>query len=293
MLVSSIQHFCVSDGDGIRTTIFFKGCPLHCAWCHNPETNSFQKQLLYYPTKCFNCQKCLQVCPNQVHFFSPFHQLNRENCIACGKCCQTCFASALEISGEEYSIEKLVEIVLLDQAFYDKKGGVTLSGGEPLCQGEKLFQLIDAFKEKNIHIAVETCGYFDPSILEKIVSKIDLFLYDIKDSDSKRHKKYTGVENQKILDNLKRIDQLHGKTRLRCILVNGINTNVEHYESVAQIAKQLKHCEGVEWIAYHAYGGTKATFLGHEDNGNVNWIPSKSQIEEAKKIIKQHHIKVF
>ncbi len=293
MLVSNIQHFCVNDGDGIRTTIFFKGCPLDCAWCHNPETKSFQKQLLYYPTKCFNCQKCLQVCLNQVHSFSPLHQLNRENCIACGKCCQTCFASALEMSGEEYTVEKLVEIVLQDQAFYDKKGGVTLSGGEPLCQDDKLLQLIEALKEKNIHIAVETCGYFNASILDKIVSKIDLFLYDIKDTDTKRHKKYTGVNNQKILDNLKKIDQLHGKTRLRCILVNGINTNIEHYESVAQIAKQLKHCEGVEWIAYHAYGGTKATFLGLEDNGNENWIPSKNQIEEAKKIVKQHHVKVF
>ncbi len=293
MLVSNIQHFCVNDGDGIRTTIFFKGCPLDCAWCHNPETKSYQKQLLYYPTKCFNCQKCLQVCLNQVHSFSPLHQLNRENCIACGKCCQTCFASALEMSGEEYTVEKLVEIVLQDQAFYDKKGGVTLSGGEPLCQDDKLLQLIEALKEKNIHIAVETCGYFNASILDKIVSKIDLFLYDIKDTDTKRHKKYTGVNNQKILDNLKKIDQLHGKTRLRCILVNGINTNIEHYESVAQIAKQLKHCEGVEWIAYHAYGGTKATFLGLEDNGNENWIPSKNQIEEAKKIVKQHHVKVF
>ena len=281
--VAEIQRFCMHDGPGIRTTIFLKGCPLRCAWCHNPETQSAENELLFYESKCISCGACL-ICPMSVHSLSPQRHLQRARCVGCGACAEACPAKALEICGHVYAPEELAQLVARDVAFYGKEGGVTLSGGEPFLQGEAAIALLRSCREKGFSTAVETCGYADPKIIAEAVPLVDLFLWDIKDTNEERHLRYTDVSNERILRNLKMADELGAKTRLRCILVNGVNTEEAHYRRVADLAASLDRCEGVEWLPYHAYSGTKAVFVGHSDNGRREWIPTEEQLAQARSI---------
>lgn len=291
--VTEIQRFCMHDGDGIRTTVFFKGCPLNCKWCHNPETQDSKLQLLFYEKKCINCKLCVASCSNNVHVIKKGHTVLRERCTACGSCVHECPTKALEICGEDYSIQELIKQIEKDISFYGNNGGVTLSGGEPFSQGQAIIELLKACKRRGINTAVETCGYTNFERIKLAMEYVDMFLYDVKDTDEIRHKKYTGVSNKLILDNLIIADGMGAKTRLRCILVNGVNTTIEHYNSIGKLAQQLKNCQGVEFIPYHAYAGTKAISIGKDDKGNKEWIPSNEQIEAAKRVVKSYNVKVF
>jgi pyruvate formate lyase activating enzyme len=191
------------------------------------------------------------------------------------------------------SADELLSVVERDCAFYGNIGGVTLSGGEPLMQGENTVELLRACKEAGFSTAVETCGYADSRVLRRAAEFVDLFLWDIKDTNDERHKKYTGVSNKKILENLSVINEMGAKIRLRCILVNGVNTDKTHYKSLAEIAGQIKNFDGIEIIPYHAYGGTKSVFLGFADSGKKEWIPTEEEIAEAKNILKSNGVKVF
>lgn len=292
MRVADIQRFCMHDGPGIRTTVFLKGCPLRCAWCHNPETQSKKRELLYYENKCIGCGACA-VCNQNVHKFSEPHTIERDLCIGCGKCAAECPTGALEIVGKDYTVDKLFEIIEKDRAFYGEKGGLTLSGGEPFFQAEESLAFLKLCKENGIHTAVETCGYFSLDILNGAIPLTDLFLWDIKDTDSKRHKEYTGVSNERIISNLMLADSLGAKTRIRCILINGNNTTKEHYKRVHEIYHKLKNCEGVEFLPYHSFGGAKDVALGKSNSGNDCWIPSKEQVSEAKNFLLQSRATVF
>ena len=291
--VTEIQRFCMHDGPGIRTTVFLKGCPLRCAWCHNPETQKSTAELLFYQNKCINCGGCTISCPQGAHVIEKQHFIDREKCILCAECAKGCPTGALEICGNEYTVTEILSVIEKDRAFYGNIGGVTLSGGEPFAQKESTVALLKACKEKGVHTMVETCGYADADVLRAAIPFVDLFLWDIKDTDDERHKKYTGASTQKILDNLLLADAMGANTRLRCILINGINTNEAHYHKIAKIASSLSHCEGVEWIPYHAYGGTKATFLGGEDSGRKEWIPTPEQMEKAKASLKFYGVNSF
>ncbi len=270
------------DGDGVRTTVFLKGCPLRCAWCHNPETRRAERELLYYPNKCIGCGLCEKVCISKAHWFLGKHILERNRCSVCGECARECPSAALEICGREYTPRELLSVIERDRAFYDGVGGVTLSGGEPLAQGEGAVELLRLCKESGISTAVETCGYLDRDVLKAALPYVDLFLWDIKDTDEERHKKYTGVSCGPIIENLVEADSLGAVSLIRCIIVNGVNTDAEHYRRVKEISRSLRNCRGVEVLPYHAYGGAKATFLGLPDNGRLEWIPSDEQILEAK-----------
>ncbi len=191
------------------------------------------------------------------------------------------------------TVSEILEKIERDRAFYGKTGGVTLSGGEPFSQGEATVTLLRTCKKYGISTAVETCGYVDPSLLKKALPYVDLFLWDVKDTDEARHKEYTGVSNKPILDCLKFANDLGARIRLRCILVNGINNDRGHYENIARIALSLQNFDGVEIIPYHAYGGTKSEFLGLENSGRTEWIPTQEQIEEAKNILRKSAVTVY
>lgn len=291
LIVSDIQRFCMHDGEGLRTTVFLKGCPLKCKWCHNPETQSNKSQLLFYRQKCIDCGECA-VCPQGAHYFADGHTLSREKCINCGKCAAVCPTGALETVGVEKSIDEIEAEALRDIAFYGEKGGVTISGGEPMQQFEGLTELLGRLKSKGVNTCVETCGYFDKKHLDDIVKYTDMFLWDIKLTDNKIHKEYTGVESRRIIENLLLADSLGAKTLLRCIIVKGVNDNADHYKGIADIFGRLNNCVGVELIPYHTYGGSKSMALNGIDNGNADWIPDKEDILNAKTVLQGLGVKL-
>ena len=279
------------DGPGVRTTVFLKGCPLRCEWCHNPETQSSVNEISYYPQKCIGCGICAEVC--LAHGFSESgHILDRSVCKSCGKCVSSCPASAIESTKKDMLIEDIFKVIEKDTAFYGKSGGVTLSGGEPLIHGKDLLPLLNLCKGNGIGIAIETSGYFDRQILDDIAPLVDIVLWDLKDTNDQRHAQNTGVSNKKIIDNLFYADSLGIKTVLRCIMVNGVNTCIEHLYAVADIWHKLKNCEYVELIPYHAYGGSKAVAIGRENNSRADWIPSKEFIDKAKNYLKEQKVDV-
>ena len=279
--VAEIQRFCMHDGPGVRTVVFLKGCPLTCAWCHNPEMQRAGREILFHPQSCIYCGACVSACPSGAQAVYPARRFDRDLCKACGACAEVCCTDALVPASRERTVEEILETVLKDRAFYGEWGGVTLSGGEPLLHGAGALALLRACKAAGVTTAVETCGYFDGSMIPELVSAVDLFLYDVKDTDDGRHRTYTGVSNRRILDNLRRVDALGGRTRLRCILVAGVNTDGAHYAALTELAAGLSHCEGVEFLPYHAYAGSKMIPLGLPDNGRVEWIPSAETVQEA------------
>ena len=293
LTVSDIQRFCMHDGPGIRTTVFLKGCPLRCAWCHNPETQKSSPELLFYKSKCICCSECVSLCANKVHLIKEDHLIYRNSCSTCGACADNCPTGALEISGKRMSVDEVISAVEKDRSFYGENGGITLSGGEPFYQAEACIALLKSCKERGISTAVETCGYADKEILLRAAPYVDIFLWDIKDTDSSRHKRYTGVRCDRILDNLNTVSGYGSRIRLRCILVNGVNTEISHYENLSEIALKIKNLDGVEFLPYHAYAGNKATLIGKEDNGVLQWIPTEKQLTTAKDTLKNRGLPVF
>ena len=294
LTVTEIQRFCTHDGPGIRTTVFLKGCGMRCRWCHNPETQSAAPELLYDPKRCIGCGACEASCPQAAHSVSlgEGHRFNRAACAVSGRCAAACPTQALTLCGTKLSTERVLQTVLRDQAFYGENGGVTLSGGEPLLQGKPVAEFLAMCRERGVSAAVETCGFFCGDLLPEILPNVRLFLWDVKDTDDERHQAYTGVSNRTILQNLRAADAMGAATRLRCILVNGVNAEDSHYRRIAELYAGLRHCEGVELIPYHAYGGSKATFLGRPDNGNPAWIPTEEQLCRARNILREASVPV-
>lgn len=290
--IFNIQKFCTNDGPGIRTTVFVKGCPLSCMWCHNPESNSAVPELLYNNEKCVSCGKCAVVCPECHSFLEDgTHIFDRSKCKACGKCAETCYHDALELCGHEKSIDEILTEVLKDEAFYENSnGGMTISGGEPMACFSFTKELLKAAKEKNLHICMETSGFGKSEHFEEIAQFVDIFLFDYKLTNPELHKKYTGVSNDIIIENLKLLDSLGSKTVLRCPIIPTINDTKEHFEGIAAIANNLKNIIEINIEPYHPMGSGKLQSLGKDYPLSHLTFPEKETvdkwIEEIQKMTK-------
>jgi len=273
--IFDIQRFCVHDGPGIRTTVFVKGCPLRCIWCHNPESQKKELSIAYYENKCVLCGACVAACKQGCHSLiqtdgvtqnPPKHVFNREKCVKCGACAAACPSGALEALGRMASVDEILSEVERDKVFYKNSGGgLTVSGGEPLMQLEFLLELLKKAKEKGIHTCIETCGFATKEAIKSIVPYTDIFLFDIKETDSERHKAFTGVPFEPILENLRLIDSLGAKTVLRLPLIPEKNLRDGHLESVASLASTLNGVLEINVMAYHTLGSSKYEALDMKD----------------------------
>lgn len=287
--IFNIQKFCINDGPGIRTTVFVKGCPLNCLWCHNPESKSTKMELFFDSRKCIGCGRCVQICDNKCHSISDgIHLYARENCFSCGACADGCVTDALEQVGYEISVEDALKEVLKDEIFYKNSGGgLTISGGEPMAQFDFTYALLKAAKEKGLHTCMETCGFAPTERYEKIAPLVDIFLFDYKLTDSALHQKYTGVPNEKIRENLLRLDEMGVSSVLRCPIIPTVNDTQEHFQGIAVMANDLKHVLEINIEPYHPLGSGKSDMLGKEYQLKDLTFPENETVESWIKAIQE------
>jgi len=279
--IFQIQRFSIQDGPGIRTTVFLKGCPLRCLWCHNPESARPEPQLFFSAAQCIGCGYCFTHCPQEAHRMeNGVHVLNREACVACGECVKGCYTGALEMVGRDASVEEVMAEVLKDLPFYKTSGGgMTLSGGEPLAQFEFSRALLTAARENGLNICLETSGFAPLERLSALLPLVDLFYFDCKETDPARHLEYTGVERELIESNLVRLDALGAITVLRCPIIPGLNAREDHFRGIAALANRLRNVKEVQILPYHPLGRSKLERLGKTDL-NPEWnFPDKADVE--------------
>ena len=270
--VFDIERNSYVDGPGIRTTVFFKGCNLRCAWCHNPESQSAKPQMMFYKNKCTGCGKCREKCPNSM-----------EKCDLCGRCSLFCPQDARDICGKEYTVDEVLKEVLKDKSFYEASGGgVTFSGGECMLQIDFLAELLKRCKENGIHTAVDTAGHVPFEFFERIIPYTDLFLYDVKCFDSDKHRQYTGVENQLILKNLKSLLAKSTPVWIRIPIIPTVNDTEEELQRIKEYLSSCGIPEKVELLPYHAMGEHKYTAVGKETQ--IFSVPSEEKMKHLKNI---------
>ena len=276
-VIFDIQRFCLHDGPGIRTTVFFKGCPLKCSWCHNPESQNVNREIAYFSHKCTLCKKCVEIC--KCHTIKDgVHTFDKSNCTLCGNCTKVCPSRAVEIIGKSSDTEEILQEALKDVTFYNKSsGGITLSGGEPLAQPSASEELLKRAKEEGLHTCVETCGFASEEVVLKIAKYTDIFLFDFKLTNPKEHKKHCGVSNDIIISNLKLLNKIGKKIILRCPIIPTVNDNEEHFDGIAQLAGELENITKIEVMAFHLLGFDK-----------YNALQKKNKLTDLKGMEKSH-----
>lgn len=263
-LIFDIRRYAVHDGPGIRTTVFLKGCPLSCWWCHNPESQSAEPQLMFREARCAHCGACAQACPQAaIAWQGGLPVTEAARCTRCGACTRACPAGARELTGQDLNVPQVMALLRRDVAFFDQSGGgVTLSGGEPLDQPEFSAALLRACQAEDIHTALDTCGYAPWEVLDEVRTHTDLFLYDVKLMDDDLHRRYTGVSNRLILENLRRLAGLGHKIILRVPLIPGITDGEDNLRAIAELARSLPNTPRVDLLPYHDAARLKYQRLG-------------------------------
>ena len=284
------NRFSMHDGPGVRTTLFLKGCPLHCEWCHNPEAISLKPELAFFERRCIMCGSCAMVCPTGAHkFIDGKHILERELCTACGDCELICPTRALVLYGKDIAPREAADKLLEDRAFYEESGGgVTISGGEPLIQADFCAELLKILKGEGIHTAIDTCGEAAWESFEKVLPYTDLFLYDIKHTESEKHREHTGKGNERILDNLRRISEYGAAIEIRIPLIPGFNDDEENLNNTGKMLGGLKGIAAVRLLAYHTYAHPKYAAIARTDTMPDVTVPNKEDLALAAVILEKY-----
>jgi len=293
-IIFNIEKYAVHDGHGIRTLVFLKGCPLRCLWCANPEGQYTFPQLIFFPNKCIGCGRCISVCSNQaIEVNKGKIIMEWHKCKNCLKCVEVCPSGARGCKGKYVTPEEVLAEVVKDLPFYNRSnGGVTLSGGEPLMQPNFVVQILKLCHENYINTAIETSGYANEEDFDKVLSYTDLILFDIKHMDSKKHKTGTGVENEKILKNAKRVSNRGIPMVIRIPVIPGYNDSPENISNTAKFARELNSLIRVELLPYHKLGVSKYEHMGRKYLLADNMIPPSSEkLSKLRKIIRDYGLK--
>ncbi|PTN05955.1 glycyl-radical enzyme activating protein [Mangrovibacterium marinum] len=293
-LIFDIKKYAINDGPGIRITLFFKGCPLSCVWCHNPESINSQAQKMYTASKCIGAVKCIEVCPHDALTLTPDGiKTDVERCTLCGKCAEVCPTKAIEMSGREYTTPELMRIIERETVFFDQSdGGVTFSGGEPLMHHRKLIELLDRCGERDIHRVVDTTFFAKTDLVLEVAKRTELFLVDLKAWNSDVHRKYTGVPNAQILNNIRALAENGSDFIIRIPFIQGVNADEETLQNEAEFLASLPwHRKEVNLLPYHDIAKGKHQKLGNSYEPGELAPPSDDDLELAQQIFAAHGIR--
>ncbi len=293
-MVFNIMRYSTQDGPGLRTTVFLKGCPLSCRWCHNPESQRREPELLFRPRNCIGCGECLAACPQGAVTRSADGIIQDfELCRHCGACVRVCPTGAREMVGREMSVAQVMAEILKDLAFYEESGGgVTFGGGEPLDQPGFLTALLEACREEELHTAVDTSGMGSSQLIRRIAPLTDLFLYDLKHLDEVRHLALVGTPNRLILDNLRLLDKLNRKVLIRMPFIPGANDTEKNLERLGRLVASLNNISEVELLPFHDTGREKYRLLGRAGEIAVHSRPEPRSLEKAGEILSSFGLNV-
>jgi len=290
-LVFDIKRYAINDGPGIRIAVFLKGCNLNCAWCHNPESISDEAERMYSSSRCIRCGTCVAACPEKAITLTPEGIItDMALCKMYGKCAGVCPTKAIEISGGEISVAEIMQEIEKDRPFFDQSGGgVTFSGGEPLLHHKFLIRLLKECGKRGIHRAVDTAGFVKTEIILQVAEHTDLFLYDLKMMDPEKHRKWTGVTNEKILENLKALSATGAKIIIRIPLIGGVNDDAENIETTARFVAGLSGMKkDVNLLPFHKIAQTKYQKLGRPEDFHLLEEPSKEKQLQAVSIFQKY-----
>lgn len=293
--IFDIRKYSVHDGPGIRTTVFLKGCPLDCWWCHNPESQSLEPEPMLRPNLCIVCGECISACPEGAigQDASGLMTWDRARCTRCGECTQVCLAGAREMAGKALSVAAVLKVLEQDRLFYEESGGgVTFSGGEPLLQWRFLAELLRVCREQELHTALDTSGFASWEVFERILPDTNLVLYDLKHTDPALHLKYTGAPLEPILRNLERLAERGVPTWLRVPVVPGFNDDEDNLRRVGELAARLRNVRQVNLLAYHPTAAGKYERMGRAYRLPETRAPGELRMNHLAEILRGYGLEV-